>query len=211
MPIRTNRGRAAVYRKLWGWPMRSPTHLVILVVVVAVLVIAVSVLVPQLIGSDGEDSGAAAETTDQTTTGDTTEAPGTTGDQSTPGGQGEATTSLPTRIPSPPQEPTPADPAPEALDVATSWGQAWVHHPEGTTPEKWLDGLRPFTTEEYMVEMATVAPENVPATKVTGPPVPKESYTSSVMVHLPTDGGTLAITLISTPQGWRVTSYEQVA
>lgn len=209
MPIRTNRGRAAVYRKLWGWPMRSPRHLVILLVVVGVLVIAISIVVPQLTGSAGDNTGAAAETTDQTTTGGGTTDPGTT-EGSVPGGEGGATTSLPTRIPSPPQQPTSAEPEPEALDVATEWAQAWVDHPEGTTQEEWLDGLRPFTTEEYMVEMATVDPENVPATEVTGEPEATESYTSSVTVSLPTDGGTLAITVISTPQGWRVAFYEQV-
>ena len=39
MPIRTNRGRAAVYRRLWGWPLRSPRHLIGLVVVVLALVL----------------------------------------------------------------------------------------------------------------------------------------------------------------------------
>lgn len=210
MPIRTNRGRAAVYRKLWGWPMRSPTHLVVLLVVIAVLVIAISVIVPQLTGSTSGNSGAAAETTGQTTTEDGAQAPGTTDEASAPGGRSSAATSLPTRIPSPPQSPTSAPPEPAALDVATRWGEAWVDHPEGTTPEEWLDGLRPFTTEEYMVELATVDLERVPATKVTGPPEVKESYTSSVSVNLPTDGVTLAITLISTPQGWRVAYYNQV-
>lgn len=209
MPIRTNRGRAAVYRKLWGWPMRSPTHLVVLLVVAAVLVIAVSVVVPQLTGSDdGGGSGAAAETTGRSTSG--TDQPPETGDgQVEGGGEGSATTALPTRITSPPQRPTTAPPEPEALDTAQEWGRAWVAH-EGATEEEWLDGMRPFTTEEYMVELATVDLRNVPATEVTGEPEAVESYTSSTTVHLPTDGGTLAITVISTPQGWRVAFYEQV-
>lgn len=210
MPIRTNRGRAAVYRKLWGWPMRSPTHLVMLLVVAAVLVIAISVVVPQLTGSNSGKPGAAAESTGQTTTEGGAPVPGTTGEAGLPDGQSSAATSLPTRIPSPPQSPASALPEPAALDVATQWAEAWVNHPEGTTPEEWLDGLRPFTLEEYMVELATVDLERVPATKVTGPPEVKESYTSSVTVNLPTDGVTLAITLISTPQGWRVAYYDQV-
>jgi hypothetical protein len=214
MPIRTNRGRAAVYRKLWGWPMRSPRHLVALVFVVAVLVLAIGIVVPQLTGSgDGGSGRAAATTEDSSTAPDTTDDPAPTGsgDASVPGGTGEATSDLPTRLPSPPQKPTSAPPADDALKVATSWGKAWVSHPKGTTPEKWLDGLAPYTTEEYLVEMATVDPGNIPATKVTGPPVPKESFTSSVTANLPTDGGTIAITVIDTPQGWRVAFYEQVA
>lgn len=212
MPIRTNRGRAAVYRKLWGWPMRSPKHLVAVVLVVAAVVLTIGIAVPQLTGAGRDGSGAAAATTDPTdTTGDTGGVdPGTTGELPTPG-SGSATSDLPTRLPSPPQKPTSAPPADEALDVAEAWGKAWVDHPAGTTSEKWLDGLRPYTTDEYMVEMATVDPGNIPATKVTGRPVPKDSFTSSVTANLPTDGGTLAITVIDTPQGWRVAYYEQVA
>lgn len=209
MPIRTNRGRAAVYRKLWGWPMRSPAHLVSVVLVVAAIVLTIGIAVPRVTGSGGTRSGAAAGTTTSTSTtsGDTGESEG---DLPAPG-TGGATTDLPTRLPSPPQTPTSAPPATEALTVAEAWGKAWVRHPEGTTAQMWLDGLRPYTTEEYLVEMATVDPANIPANKVTGPPVPKQSFTSSVTANLPTDGGTLAITVIDTPQGWRVAFYEQVA
>lgn len=205
MPIRTNRGRAAVYRKLWGWPMRSPTHLVVLLVVVGVLVIAISVAVPQLTGSGEPNRGTTAGTTGQTTTG-TAPASGVP-----PTSGGQTTTSLPTRIPSPPRSPSSAEPEPAALDVAEQWARAWVDHPDGTTQEKWLAGLEPFTDAEYMVELTTVDPQNVPSTEVTGPPEATESYTDSLKVTLPTDGVTLSITLINTPDGWRVTSYEEVA
>lgn len=207
MPIRTNRGRAAVYRKLWGWPMRSPTHLVVLLVVIAVLILAISIVVPQLTGSERDGSGAAAETTEQTTSGNA-QAPGVT--PGTPSSQqGSDTTALPTRITSVPRSPTSAEPEPEALDVARQWGEAWVDHPEGTTSEKWLKGLKPYTDEEYMVELATVDPANVPSTEVTGEPKATESFTNSLTVSLPTDGVTLSIKLIATPDGWRVISYEE--
>ncbi|HEY0450235.1 hypothetical protein [Actinophytocola sp.] len=206
MPIRTNRGRAAVYRKVWGWPMRSPTHFVVILVVVAALILTIGILVPQLTGGNsGRPSGAANTTSGAPTTQGAT----TTEDQQPGGTGGSATTNLPTRIASPPQRPTSAAPADEALKVARSWGEAWVHHPDGVTTQKWLDGLRPFTTEEYLVEMATVDPANIPATKVTGRPKATESFTSSVTVKLPTDGGDLAITVIDTPQGWRVAYYEK--
>ncbi|MPZ83971.1 MAG: hypothetical protein GEV28_27705 [Actinophytocola sp.] len=209
MPIRTNRGRAAVYRKVWGWPMRSPTHFVVILVVVAALILTIGILIPQLSGSDdGRPGGAAASTSSGDPT--TTEGATTTEDQEPGDTEGSGTTNLPTRITSPPQRPTSAEPAGEALDVAESWGKAWVDHPDDITTEKWLDGLRPYTTEEYLVEMATVDPANVPATKVTGRPKATESFTSSVTVELPTDGGDIAITVIDTPQGWRVAFYEQV-
>lgn len=205
MPIRTNRGRAAVYRRLWGWPMRSPRHLAVVVFVVAVLVIAIGIAVPQLTGGNKAGGGAAAESPDNTTA--APNAPGTT---NTPGVTG-STSALPTRITDPPSAPTSAPPDPVALDVAGSWGEAWVNHPEGVTAEEWLADLRPFTTEEQLTEMATVEPGNIGATKVTGDPVVVESFTSSVKVELPTDDGNLLITVIDTPDGWRVAFYEQVS
>jgi hypothetical protein len=205
MPIRTNRGRAAVYRRLWGWPMRSPRHLAVVVFVVAVFVIAAGIIIPQLTGSNDRPNGAAAETTSGTTT--APNAPVT----NTPGATGTTTTSsLPTRITTLTETPKSAPPSPAALDVADSWGKAWVNHPAGVTNEQWLDGLRPFTTEEQLTEMSTVEPANIPATKVTGDPTAVESFTSSVKVKLATDAGDLLITVIDTPDGWRVAYYEQV-
>lgn len=206
MPIRTNRGRAAVYRRLWGWPMRSPRHLAVVVFVVAVLVIAIGITVPQLTGSNRPGSGAAAESSDNTTS----SAPSTPGTTNTPGVTGSAS-DLPTRITSVPSAPEPAPADPAALDVADSWGRAWVDHPDGVSNEEWLADLRPFTTEEQLTEMATVEPGNIGATKVTGEPEPVESFTSSVKVKLPTDDGDLLITVIDTPDGWRVAFYEQVS
>ncbi len=205
MPIRTNRGRAAVYRRLWGWPMRSPRHLAVVVFVVAVIVITIGILVPQLTGGNKPGPGAAAESSNNTTTAPS--APGTT---NTPGVTG-STSALPTRITEPPSAPTSAPPDPAALDVADSWGKAWVNHPEGVTTEEWLADLRPFTTEEQITEMATVEPGNIGATKVTGDAEVVESFTSSVKVTLPTDDGNLLITVIDTPDGWRVAFYEQVS
>lgn len=204
MPIRTNRGRAAVYRRLWGWPMRSPRHLAILVFVVAVLVLAAGILIPQLTGSNDRTPGAAAETTGNTTLTSTT--PGSVAPNTT----GATTSSLPTRITTLTETPKSAPPAPAALTVAESWGRAWVNHPAGVTNEKWLDGLRPFTTEEQLTEMTTVEPANIAATKLTGEPTTVESFTSSIKVKLSTDSGDLLITVIETPDGWRVAYYEQV-
>lgn len=204
MPIRTNRGRAAVYRRLWGWPMRSPRHLATVVFVVAVVVIAAGIIVPRLTGPDDPRKGAAV----QSTGGTTTTAPSSPG-ASTPAATGSATTELPTRITSVPSNPTSAPPAQDALTVAGEFGRAWVDHPEGMTTDQWLANLQPFTTEEQLTEMSTVDVRNITATKVTGKPESVESYTSSVKVKVPTDDGDLLLTLIKTPDGWRVNFYEQ--
>ena len=49
MPIRTNRGRAAVYRRLWGWPLRSPRHLAASIIIFVVVVVALGVLIPKVL------------------------------------------------------------------------------------------------------------------------------------------------------------------
>jgi hypothetical protein len=46
---------------------------------------------------------------------------------------------------------------------------------------------------------------------VTGEPTPitSTSYTTSVVVEIPTDGPKLSITVVSTEAGWRVSQYGQ--
>jgi len=95
--------------------------------------------------------------------------------------------------------------------VATDWAKAWVTHPQGISNEQWRATLAPYTTEEQLAVMSTVDPANVPATAVTGDAVAKTSYTTSVEATVPTNGGPLSITVISTPQGWRVAHYEAAA
>lgn len=212
MPIRTNRGRAAVYRRLWGWPMRSPRHLIVSLLVVAAVVIAVGLIVPRLTGSDDSPSAAQqdnlggssapAAPTDGAS-------PGPTGAGQPPAAQPGSSSALPTRLPEPTLTPTSGPAPPEALDTATLWGKAFVNHPPGTTNEQWLAGLRPYTTEERIAVMSSVDPANVPATEVTGPVVTVANYVSSVTVALPTNGGTVTLSIILTPQGWRVAEYEQ--
>ena len=220
MPIRTNRGRAAVYRRLWGWPMRSPRHLVATVLVIGAIVLTVGLIVPKLTGA-GNASPATAGNGSGTSTTSQGGGPGSSASGSGQGGAapvpgaGQTTvppsSSLPTRQTAPAQTPTSAAPAPKALEIATLWAKAWVNHPEGVTTEQWLTGLKPYTTEEQVAVMSTVDPRNIQATKVTGDPTVKVSYTTSVEAILPTDAGSLDITVIATPQGWRVAKYEQAA
>lgn len=205
MPIRTNRGRAAVYRRLWGWPMRSPNHLIAVLVVVAVVVLAVGIIVPQVTGGDdkpGATNTAGGETTSSTTSSELPPPPLPVPTVDT------ETSNLPTRLPDATQTPTPADADPAALDVVDTWARRWVNHPPGITNEEWLEPLRALTTEEFLTEMATVEPGNIDATKVTGPPEATASYTSSLEAKVPTDAGELAITVVDTPEGWRVAFYE---
>ena len=199
MPIRTNRGRAAVYRRLWGWPLRSPRHLMGTLVFLAILVTALGIVLPKVVGKPQ----AKASPSTGTTTSATATPPGVAAPV--------PTSNLPTRLSTPLATPTSAAPNSDAIRVAKEWAAAWVNHPAGITSEQWLAKLKPFTTEEYLPQMATVDPSNIPATKVTGEPVVGTSYPSSVQLTIPTDGPKLAITVVSTNAGWRVADYDQAS
>ncbi|MGW5722299.1 hypothetical protein ACWEVP_39425 [Amycolatopsis sp. NPDC003865] len=199
MPIRTNRGRAAVYRRLWGWPLRSPRHLMGTLVFLAILVTALGIVLPKVVGKPQAKASP--------TTGPTTSVTATPPGVAAP----VPTSNLPTRLSAPLATPTTAAPNGDAVRVAKEWAAAWVNHPAGITSEQWLAQLKPFTTEEYLPVMASVDPANIPATKVTGEPVVGTSYTSSVQLTIPTDGPKLAITVVNTNAGWRVADYDQAS
>lgn len=202
MPIRTNRGRAAVYRRLWGWPLRSPKHLAGTLVFLAVLFTALGIVLPNAVGMPKTTSGPAGTTTSGSTT---TRSPGIAAPV-------PATSTLPTRLSGPVTTPVTAPPNFDALRIAKEWANAWVNHPAGMTSEQWLNGLRPFTTEEFLAaKMASVDPANIPATKVTGEPQVTQSFTNSVQLTITTDGPKLGITVVTTNAGWRVTAYDQAS
>lgn len=192
MPIRTNRGRAAVYRRIWGAPLRSPKHLIATVVVLVILITAVGFLLPRVLPKDPdrrEPERQLAGVSEQTET-----------------SRPEVTE---TRLTESPLTPKSAPPAQAALVAARKWAQAWVDHPRGTTQAKWLADMRPYTTEEFLPQLKTVDVRNIPATKVVGPVRATDSTTSSVEVSIPTDGPTLLVTVIKRPDGWRVNQYSE--
>lgn len=202
MPIRTNRGRAAVYRKLWGWPLRSPKHLAIAGFVGVVLITGLGIVLPRLSGA-------------QTPAGSGSTTP--TGPTSETFVFGSRTVVLPPTTTAPPSAtetrvepsltPSSAPAAPAALRVAEDWAKAWVTHPEDMTPEAWREQLRPFTDEESMVKLDSVDPRRIPATAVTGEPRVVVSYLKSIVVEVPTDAVLLRLTMVETDQGWKVSEY----
>ncbi len=199
MPIRSPRGRAAAYRSLWAWPLRSPARLALTVAVLALVAVAVTSGLAAL--SPAPAPGASA-------------APATSGASATSRPRTATRTPEPTALPPVPDlvpatlAPSAADPA--ALDVAGRWAAAWVRPAEGTTAAQWLEGLRPLTTEEYLGVLGTVDPGNVPATRVTGSAQAVRAAESSVRAEVPTDTVTLLVLVVRTELGeWRVSGYDQ--
>ena len=205
MPIRTNRGRVAVYRRLWGWPLRSPRHLITTIIGLAVLAIVIALLVNHGIHKTPSRIGVATTQSSSATPGSGVEVG--TGTQSPSG-----STPPQTRLASPPETPKTSAPAPQAIAVIKAWAQAWVNHPVGMTNQQWLAQLQPYTTPEFLQgEMSTVDVTNIPATAVTAEPVVVHSYTDSVEATVATNSGSLDIIAINTGNNtWLVSAYNPV-
>jgi hypothetical protein len=192
VPIRTHRGRAAVYRKFWGWPVRSPRHLTGTTLVVVVIAISVSLALPD----KNRNTQARA----------------------LPSGSPRTSSSALVATPPPAdadgaratRPPAPSGPAPAAaLTVARAWVNAFLTVPKGITSERWIEQLRPFTTEELFPELRSVDPANVPAAQITEAPRTVSVSAGSAEVDVSTTGVVVRLLLVSTPAGWRVASYER--
>ncbi|MGH3935317.1 MAG: hypothetical protein ACRDS1_10140 [Pseudonocardiaceae bacterium] len=191
MPIRTHRGRGAVYRSLWGWPLRSPKHLAGAVLALVAIAVGIGLALP-----DGAASPVRAVPS------------------SSPRINSFAPASRPalpaTNPPAPPAARSIVTPAPTpALFVAKSWVRAFLTVPDGISSARWLEQLRPYTTDELLPELRSIDPANVPAAQISGEPRTVSSNPSSAEVDVPTTGVVVRLLVVSTPAGWRVAGYQR--
>lgn len=201
MPIRTNRGRAAVYRRLWGWPLRSPRHLVATIVAVVAVVTTISVVIPNAIKP---------RPTGSTAGGTSTAVSGGNGGNQVGVLPTVTSTPLPTKAPSPTAAPSSAPVNPNAQLVADMWVDAFGSFQVGkTTKEKWLAGLKPHTSEELFPRLASIEPANVPVV-IDQPVKPIKSFTDSAEFEAQLEDGKLVVTVVKLPEGWRVHEFDKV-
>jgi hypothetical protein len=195
VPIRTHRGRAAVYRRLWGWPVRSPKHLAGTVLVAVVVAVGTGLALPE---SRGSTVTAAPSRSVERKGGPTQPV---AHPRSTPADAGIARQ---------PPAPSPRAPAPTAaLSVARSWVQGFLTVPTGITAARWVEQLRPYTTDELFPQLQSIDPANVPAAQIIEAPRTVSVGASSAEVDVPTTAVVVRLLLVSTPAGWRVASYER--
>ena len=201
MPIRTPRGRSAAYRALWQWPLRSPARLGLCVALVLAGVIGAVAGLGALRGATavGSAVNASGSSVSATPRSPSANRPGPASPSVLP----------PVPVLTPSSLPISAAPS-TALSVAARWTAAWVNHPPGVTPQKWVDGLRPYTTDEYLGVLTGVDPANIPASRVTGEPRALRVAARSVQVEVPTNTLTLNVLVVATEDGWRVAGYDRV-
>jgi hypothetical protein len=78
--------------------------------------------------------------------------------------------------------------------LATAFAKAWSS--SGRSQAEWNDGIRPLVTSDLAKGLAQTDPAHVPATKMTGEAVLLTSSGHSAEVRVPTDGGSIVVTLI---------------
>ncbi|MGA9309590.1 MAG: hypothetical protein WBV74_04380 [Pseudonocardiaceae bacterium] len=195
MPIRTHRGRAAVYRRFWGWPVRSPKHLAGTVLALVVIGLALGRVLPD--NRSGTTFAAPSISAERKAAA----SPFGTGSRSAPADAGIARQA---------PAPAPSAPAPAAaLTVARSWVTEFLTVPKGITAARWLEQLRPYTTDDLFPQLQSIDPANVPAAQIIDAPRTVSAGASSAEVDVPTTAVVVRLLLVSTPAGWRVASYER--
>lgn len=98
----------------------------------------------------------------------------------------------------------PVRPPNPAVVIATRFVTAWATGSHSSQPA-WLARLSPLCDPEFVTELRTVNPANVPATTVTGAAHPTRISASLALVTVPTDAGPQQVTAINTGHGWQVT------
>lgn len=83
--------------------------------------------------------------------------------------------------------------------LATAFAQAWSY--TARSQQAWVRGIRPYVTPALAVGLAQTDPARVPATRVTGEAVLLTASATSAQVRVPTDGGSIVVTLRQAPHG----------
>ena len=87
--------------------------------------------------------------------------------------------------------------------MATAFAQAWSS--SGRSQQEWARGIQPFVTPALAAGLAQTDPARVPATKITGEAVLLTASATSAQVKVPTDGGSIVVTLRRAFSGpWQV-------
>ena len=193
MPIRTHRGRTAVYRKFWGWPVRSPKHLAGTVLALLAISLGLGRALPDKHGGATSAASISAERHRAGSSALTSRS-----------AQADADLARQSAVPSP-GAPAPA----AALSVARSWVTAFLTVPEGISSARWAEQLRPYSTDDLFPQLQSIDPANVPAGQIIAAPRSVSAEASSAEVDVPTTAVVVRLLLVSTPAGWRVASYER--
>ena len=109
-------------------------------------------------------------------------------------------------VPAPqPPSTSPGSATPQA--VATTFATDWLRH-AGVTAARWRAALAALSTDRLDGELADADPQTVPADRITGPVTLTDHAASFVVANVPTDAGTLTLSLLATGGRWQVDAID---
>jgi hypothetical protein len=106
-----------------------------------------------------------------------------------------------------PQPPSTSPGSATPQTVATKFATAWLRH-TGVTAAAWRASLAALSTERLDGELADADPQTVPADRITGPVALTDHAASFVEADVPTDAGTLTLSLLATGGRWQVDAID---
>ena len=93
--------------------------------------------------------------------------------------------------------------------IATDFTTAWLHH-TGISTAAWLKAIDKHATDRLIGQLADADPQTVPANRITGPPTVTDHSMSWVEVAVPTDTGTLSLSLLADHGRWKVDAVDWI-
>jgi hypothetical protein len=106
-----------------------------------------------------------------------------------------------------PQPPSTSPGAVTPQAVAMSFATAWLHT-DGVPAAAWRATLHPMSTARLDGELADADPQTVPAQRLTGPVALTDHASTYAQARVPTDAGTLILSLLATSGRWRVDAID---
>lgn len=104
-------------------------------------------------------------------------------------------------------EDTPAPPTTQAATVVAGFAQAWAR--PSADPHTWWAAVAVWCEEGLADKLRSVDPGNVPATAITGPPQGiGGSAADGLRFHVPTNTGTLQVTVAALGGQWKITTID---
>jgi len=106
----------------------------------------------------------------------------------------------------PDKPPAPPPPA-QAAQVVTRFATAWAR--PALPADRWWSDIAPWCEQRFAALLRSVDPANIPASKVTGPPLPAAGGQPGLITYtVPTDAGTLTVSVAALAGKWQVTNND---
>lgn len=204
MPIRSDRGRNAVSRAFWTWPLRSWRHFAVVAAGAVVATASVATAVGSTDRAEPDSRASSVSVPPQTSSTTTWAINPTTRPQPPTSAAPSSTSTAPTSSRTERWSTRAVGP----VESATEFVKRWVRPHVGIDAATWRERLMPYVVPEARVDLASIDPRNIPATKLTGKPKLASRGETVAAVRVPTDAGPVKVSLLRQTAGrWLVSEW----